>query len=96
MPLEHSPSDPRSPDMRSARVQIDLPKLRVEALDRLAAEAGLATRKDLFNNALSLLEWAVKHVRQGHLIAAVDERTDRMIELHMPFLGNLAKHAERE
>lgn len=77
--------------MKPARVQIDLPQMRVEALDRLAQEAGLATRKDLFNNALSMLEWAVKHVRQGHVIAAVDPQADRMIELHMPFLSALER-----
>ena len=72
------------------RVQLDLPVHRVEVLDRLALEAGLSTRKDLMSNALTLLQWAVKEVRRGRVIASVDDKEGRMIELHMPFLSALS------
>jgi hypothetical protein len=67
------------------RVQIDLPSERVAQLDALAAEAG-TTRKDLFNNALALLQWAVKESRKGRVIASVDEANEQFVQLHLPFL----------
>lgn len=75
------------------RVQLDLPAERVEQLDRLAGEAGFSTRKDLFNNALALLQWAVKEARRGRAIASVDEANDRFTELNMPFLSDLSHQA---
>lgn len=77
----------------TTRVQLDLPTKRVEQLDRLLSEAGFSTRKDLFNNAIALLSWAVKEARRGRTIASVDERTERFTELNMPFLSELSQHA---
>jgi hypothetical protein len=70
----------------TTRVQIVMPTERVRALDQLAAEAGLATRKDLFNNALTLLTWAVREVKRGRVIASVDESTQRFTEVRLPML----------
>src|SRR6266513_240513 len=77
----------------TTRVQLVLPAERVRMLDQLAAEAGLATRKDLFNNALTLLNWAVREVKRGRVIASVDESTQRFTELHIPMLDAVASNA---
>jgi hypothetical protein len=74
----------------TTRVQLVLPAERVRMLDQLAAEAGLATRKDLFNNALALLNWAVREVKRGRVIASVDEDAQRFTELQMPMLDAVA------
>lgn len=76
--------------VETTRVQLVLPADRVRMLDQLAAEAGLTTRKDLFNNALTLLNWAVREVRRGRVIASVDETTQRFTELHTPMLDAVA------
>lgn len=76
------------------RVQLDLSTERVDQLDRLVSEAGFSTRKDLFNNALALLQWVVKETRRGRAIASVDEANDRFTELNMPFLSELSHQAE--
>ena len=78
------------------RVQLDLSAERVEQLDRLAGEAGFSTRKDLFNNAFALLQWAVKEARRGRAIASVDEKAERFTELNMPFLSELSHRAEQK
>ena len=82
-----------NPGAETTRVQLVLPAERVRMLDQLAAEAGLATRKDLFNNALTLLNWAVREVRRGRVIASVDETTQRFTELHIPMLDAVAAGA---
>jgi hypothetical protein len=50
------------------------PRFELAELDRLTEETRLSTRKDLFDNALTLFMWAVKAKRAGRIIASVDER----------------------
>lgn len=72
------------------RIQIELPKERVKALDMLTMQAGVRTRKELLSNALTLFEWAVRETRRGKAIVSIDDREGgRMIELHMPILDAL-------
>lgn len=68
------------------RIQLDLPDDRVKELDTLMENTGLSTRKELFNNALTLFEWAVREKRLGHMIASVDDDAKKMKELVMPSL----------
>lgn len=72
------------------RIQFDLPKSRVEELDDIARAAGITTRKDLFNNALTLLEWALKQRSEGKkIIVTGGPGPDK--ELSMPILDAAAK-----
>ena len=70
------------------RIQLDLPEDQVAELDMLMEETRLSTRKDLFNNALTLFMWAVKARRAGRIIASVDERQN-IRELVMPSIENI-------
>lgn len=72
------------------RIQLDLPEEQVKDLDELMIETKLATRKDLFNNALTLFQWAVKAKRSGRIIASVDEDNKTSKELVMPALENVS------
>jgi metal-responsive CopG/Arc/MetJ family transcriptional regulator len=79
------------------RIQLDMPDERVKELDALMQITGSATRKELFNNALTLLEWAVKERKQGRSIASVDDQEKKLKELAMPALENvLAASVVRE
>jgi metal-responsive CopG/Arc/MetJ family transcriptional regulator len=68
------------------RVQLDLPEQRVRELDGLMKETGIATRKEFFNQAISLLVWAIKEMKQGRIIASVDEENKQFKEVSMPLL----------
>jgi metal-responsive CopG/Arc/MetJ family transcriptional regulator len=70
------------------RIQLDLPDEQVAQLDELMAETKLRTRKELFNNTLTLFGWAVKEKRAGRVIAAIDQSQDIVKELLMPALEN--------
>jgi hypothetical protein len=70
------------------RLQLDLPDDQVAELDMLMEETRLSTRKDLFNNALTLFMWAVKAKRAGRIIASVDEGQN-IRELVMPSIENI-------
>lgn len=69
------------------RVQLDLLERQVKELDELMKETGVATRKDFFNQALSLLSWAIKQKKEGRIIASVDEANKQYREVVMPVLN---------
>jgi metal-responsive CopG/Arc/MetJ family transcriptional regulator len=71
------------------RIQLELPDEHVAELDALMNETKIRTRKELFNNALTLFEWAVKQKRAGHVIAAIDQTQQIVKELLMPPLENV-------
>jgi metal-responsive CopG/Arc/MetJ family transcriptional regulator len=71
------------------RIQLDLPEEQVKELDELMAETKIVTRKDLFNDALTLFQWAAKAKRAGRIIASLDEESGTARELVMPALENV-------
>ena len=78
------------------RIQLDLPDEQVAELDRRMAETKLRTRKDFFNNALTLFDWAIKQKKAGRVIAAIDSSQDIVKELLMPALENVSISAVQE
>lgn len=82
--------------MKTYRVQFDLPENKVRDLEQLMTESGTQTKKELFNNALTLLEWAIKARRQGRIIASIDEADNKYSELQMPILSAIATTHSKE
>lgn len=70
----------------TVRIQFDVSPARLHELEHLMAVCQLSTKKELFNNALTLFEWAVKESQEGNLLASVNERKKRYRELQMPAL----------
>ncbi len=67
------------------RFQIEMSKDEAKEWDDLIKKtSGVKTKKDLINNALTLLEWAVNERLSGRIIAALDEEEMRYKELVMP------------
>ena len=75
------------------RIQFELPEDKVKDLEKLMKEADINTRKDLFNNALTLLEWAIKEKKTGRIIASIDEQKHRYKELIMPALAAVVSNS---
>jgi hypothetical protein len=79
------------------RIQLELPDAKVQELKDLMASAEIGSYKELFNNSLTLLEWAVDQVKAGRVIASVDEDNEKYRVLLMPVLQTIAKKSqERE
>jgi hypothetical protein len=72
--------------MEIVRIQFELPKDKADELEGLMKETGVLTKKELFNNALTLLKWAIRETKRGNSIASVDETHGKYHELHMPIL----------
>ena len=77
------------------RVQFELNEQGIKELEKLMEATSVATRKDLFNNALTLLEWAVKERQKGRVIASVDETEEKYKEIEMPVLSNAVKNRNK-
>jgi hypothetical protein len=75
------------------RIQLDLDDAGVELLEHLKRATGLKTHKELFNTAITLLEWAVNQRQQGRLIASMDEENKNYREVLIPALEYAAKQA---
>jgi hypothetical protein len=78
------------------KMQLDLPDTKVEELNILMNKTGIATYKELFNNALTLLEWAVDQTKAGRAIASIDEEHETYRLLLMPVLETLAHNGKMQ
>lgn len=69
------------------RVQLDLAAEEVRRMNWIMEACGLDTRKDLFNNAMTLFEWAVDEVVAGRRIASISSDDEKTF-VTMPALRN--------
>jgi hypothetical protein len=60
------------------RLNFEFNDAHVESLNALKQKTGAASMKDLFNNALTMLEWAVDETEQGKEIVATDGKDSRV------------------
>lgn len=77
------------------KVQLELPEEKVRQLEIIMEEAGIRTKKDFINNALTLFLWAVRETKAGRVIASFDEKEKKYREVALPALENLAVEAVR-
>lgn len=73
------------------RFQVDLCSTQMINLDHLMHTCGVSTKKDLFNNALTILEWAVERIHVGDKIVSLNVDKGHYVELQMPVLRHAAK-----
>jgi len=72
-------------------MNFELPEERVNELKQLQTDTGSESMKELFNNALTMLEWAIKEVKHGNEIAAVNEEEKVYRVFITPLLERVAK-----
>lgn len=75
--------------MSNKRIVLELAESRTIALDELQEKLGLDTRKQLFDYAIGLLEWAVMQRRLGRVIMVGEHEKKDYIELSMPVLDRV-------
>lgn len=69
---------------REYRVQFILTEQGLQDFDRLMSVVRARTRKEVFNSAMALFEWAVRERLQGRAIASINEDTQKYREINMP------------
>ena len=75
------------------RYQIDMTPAGLKRLEELKAAIDATSNKDLFDEALTLLDWAVTQVQNGRIIASIDEKKNSFRELSMPGLEKARRMA---
>ena len=68
------------------RIQLELDEPGMELVEEMKRLTGSRTYRDLFNNALSLLDWSVRQQMAGRKITSVDAEDSNTRELAMPAL----------
>jgi hypothetical protein len=76
------------------RVQFDVLPERLAEMDQLMAFCDIRTRKDLFDQAMTLFDWAVHEMRNGNEIASYNRRKDNVEVVRLPVLENAARRAK--
>lgn len=79
--------------MTTVRMQFDVPYEKAQEIENLMRVCGFETKKDFFNNAITLLKWVVRHTQRGNAVAALDETNERYTELGMPFIDTIREKA---
>jgi len=78
------------------RLNFEFSEERVQDLKALLEKTKADTMKDLVNNALTLLEWAVNETGAGNEIAAVNEEKQVYRVLITPILQGIARKSKED
>jgi len=76
------------------RVQFDIIKDRLDRIDDLIDEVHMGSRKEFFDNALSLFEFIIRQEQKGMTSALVNEITGQYSPLLLPALTDI-RHANQ-
>ena len=79
---------PKDPKDGVVRFQVDLSPERVLQIEELMEITGISTKRELFNNALALLDWATREAHSGRSIVSMNDEDQRIRELAMPALDH--------
>lgn len=76
--------------MATQKIQLNFDDRGQQLVRKLMSWTGSTTYKDIFNNALTLLDWALDQRAHGLIVASMDEGNETYKELVMPALQNAA------
>lgn len=77
------------------RINFDLSKERVDEITALAEKTGATTRVQMFNQALTLLEWYVQEREAGRAVGSMDQDKDRFSEILLPGMPAIKREDSR-
>ena len=72
------------------RLQFNVTKEQDKKIKELMEKTGSPTKKDLFNNALSVFQWALNQVLEGRVIGSIDKDGNNYRELSTPSFDHAA------
>lgn len=75
-------------------LQFEISEEEVQKLELLMKESGIENLRTLFNNSLTLFQWAVVQIKAGNTIASVDEAAEKYTEVQMDSLKFVADSAK--
>ncbi|MGD9364272.1 MAG: hypothetical protein PVH87_01135 [Desulfobacteraceae bacterium] len=79
---------------KNARINLELKKNKIAEIEKLMKIGQIATRKELFENAITLMKWSMKAKQDGKAIGFLGENST-FHEIVMPVLENAKESSER-
>lgn len=73
------------------RIELVFDDKGMELIEELKGLTGIKTYKELFNNSITLFDWAVVQSIQGRLVTSLDEQEKNYKQLVMPSLQNAGR-----
>jgi hypothetical protein len=77
----------------TVKIQIALDK---DKFDYIIEKTGVKRSKDILNNALTLLTWAIEEEENGKRIGSIDEEHKMYKEVLLPILDNVKTKREKK
>jgi hypothetical protein len=71
--------------------QFQVPESQMQTIESLMATLGIKTKKELINQALTLLNWAVMQQKKGKALGVADREVGTFQELLMPGWDRLSE-----
>lgn len=78
------------------RIQLEISENKRIQIKTLMEKTDFKTYSELFNNAVTLLQWSVQQLEEGRSILSVNQDSGKEKELLMPFLQHVAQSANKE
>jgi Arc/MetJ-type ribon-helix-helix transcriptional regulator len=78
------------------RIQLEISENKRKQIKTLIEKADFKTYSELFNNAVTLLQWSIQQIEAGRSILSVDQESGKERELLMPFLQHVEQSAGKE
>lgn len=78
------------------KIQFEIPEVKVYELEQLMKIAGASSKKELFNDALTLLEWAIDEAQKDRIIGSISKDGDSYRELQMRAFSNAKSYAHQQ
>jgi hypothetical protein len=77
------------------RLQIDIDDAQLAELETLMVDTGIGTKRELFQNSVMFLLWAVESLKKGHKIGSLDSE-GKFCEILTPAFYKVRKKANLE
>jgi hypothetical protein len=78
------------------RIQLEISESKREQIKMLMEKADFKTYSELFNNAVTLLQWSIQQLENGCSILSVDRNSGKEKELVMPVLQHVEHSAGKQ
>jgi len=76
------------------RLNLEISDAQMNSIKALQQRTGASSMKELVNNAISILEWAVEETARGNEVAALNESESAYRVLVTPLLQYVAKREQ--
>ncbi|MDJ0920576.1 MAG: hypothetical protein QNI84_05570 [Henriciella sp.] len=80
---------------KSNRLQLELSDTYTQMIERLIPLCDLRTKKDVVENALTLLGWAAAEASKGRSIASIDDSEETVREFSSTALEGASSYKQR-